>query len=152
MNKRNYRPFVMARDQSAVKTPGVQHAISLDKLTSHTWERHAGGWPNLSYHETGHTGQTGDIPWYIALSTGCILTFHPGFWGFQGRVLGVLGLFQGFSTRILANFRVLPQPIISAFLDRIPHFHVSRPPNPLSSSFLDHLAWIWGISTSQHHV
>ena len=76
----------------------------------------------------------------VILPSGCILIFHPGFQGFQGRVLGFLGLFQGFSTRILANFRVLPQPIISAFLDRIPHFHVSRPPNPLSSSFLDHLA------------
>ena len=69
----------------------------------------------------------------VCVCAGCILIFHPGFQGFQGRVLGVLGLFQGFSTRILANFRVLPQPIISAFLDRIPHFHVSRPPNPLSS-------------------
>ena len=68
--------------------------------------------------------------------TGCILIFQPGFQGFQGRVLGFLGLFQGFSTRILANVRVLPQPIISAFLNTILHFHVSRPPNPLSSSFL----------------
>ena len=70
------------------------------------------------------------------INTGCLLIFQPWFQGFQGRVLGFLGPFQGFQVRFLAKFRVLSP-------SRYKHF---RPGANLGAHLTTFLAGLFTIS------